>query len=190
MKSDQSLSSQVVVEPKTPQSAQTFYLAEYSALRDEIIRRMEWQHQILGLVLAAASAIVSFGDPSLMLTSPILFLLLSTLWINYDTRIAQLGKYIYNRIELGFVGPPGAWEASSEREGIPEHWGWLGSLERFSARGLLVGSQIAVVLIGWARTGWSLDNTPLLSLDLLIVLLTLLIMIGLVPDFARGKQKQ
>lgn len=170
-----------------PERSDQFYLAEYTALREEIVRRMEWQHQIMGLVLAAGSAVVSFGTPFLMLLSPILFLFLATLWVHYDVRVNQLGEYIYCQIETQFVGPKGAWESSPERQEEPKSLGWLGSLERFSARGLLVGSQIAIVIIAWTQTGWSLEYSLLLVWDLIVVVITLFIVKVLIPDYTRSE---
>ena len=75
----------------------TFLLAEYDALRGEILKRSEIQHQLLSFSLAALGALMAVGlkdSPSALLAYPILVLFLAVGWVYNDLQIAQIGLYI------------------------------------------------------------------------------------------------
>src|SRR5215213_9015593 len=90
-----------------------FALAEYSALRDEILKRIELQHQILNLALIIAGTVISVGfqfsnGPIILLIYPPIALVLSAGWEQNNLRIRQIGAYIRERTEPR--SSSGGWE--------------------------------------------------------------------------------
>jgi hypothetical protein len=61
-----------------------FMLAEYNALRDELLKRAEFQQQILSLTLVIFGTILTFGlqvhSASIILLYPLLSLFLAASW--------------------------------------------------------------------------------------------------------------
>ncbi|MGA1870953.1 MAG: hypothetical protein ACMUJM_20645 [bacterium] len=82
----------------------TEILAEYAALRNEIIKRMEIRNYLMTFAVAAAGTLLTFGNQKdipvlVMLIFPIFSVLLAFAWMNNDMHINNLGKYIKNHIE-------------------------------------------------------------------------------------------
>lgn len=77
--------------------------AEYSALREEILKLTEIQFQILVITLAAFGTMLATGiqykNAPIVLAYPILALFLAMGWINHAHGIDMLGAYIQNKIE-------------------------------------------------------------------------------------------
>jgi len=90
-----------------------FALAEYSALRDEILKRIELQNQILNLALIIAGTAISVrfqfsNGPIMLLIYPPIALVLSAGWEQNNLRIRQIGAYIRERTER--LSSSGGWE--------------------------------------------------------------------------------
>jgi hypothetical protein len=90
-----------------------FALAEYSALRDEILKRIEFQNQTLNLTLIIAGTAVSVAfqlsnGPIILLIYPPIALVLSAGWEQNNLRIRQIGIYIRERLEVR--SSSGGWE--------------------------------------------------------------------------------
>src|SRR5579859_4948694 len=87
--------------------ATTIHLAEYQALRAEILNRFNVQHQLFSLAIIAAGTIfvASIQNPNptvgaiLILGYPVLSLFLAAGWGHQDRRVWQAGTYIRERIE-------------------------------------------------------------------------------------------
>lgn len=120
-----------LAEPNTrPAQDKTheFLLAEYAALRQEILKRMETQHQVVSLSLTAFGVLGTVGfnnNISALLAYPILSLFLAMAWSQNDIRIGQIGQYICEEIEERLLDDKHGWE----------HW------HRFSDSGLFVGRR-------------------------------------------------
>ncbi len=86
----------------TTEFRREFFLAEYGALRDEILKRIEIVHQLKGGLLLAWSAILGFAIQSqsetkitqLLLLYPVLALAIAWLWAFNNRAIILLGNYI------------------------------------------------------------------------------------------------
>jgi hypothetical protein len=69
---------------ESPNSLPTFLITEYSALRSELVKRMELQHQLISLALIAAGTFLSVGleaDSTIMiLIYPFLAMFLASAW--------------------------------------------------------------------------------------------------------------
>lgn len=101
-------------KPKFDDRSADFLLTQYSALRNEIIKRMELQNQIISLMLIASGALISFGFqadlPIPILTTPLLVFFLASFWANHDVRIRHFGRYIRKYIEEAFLEADKGWE--------------------------------------------------------------------------------
>lgn len=93
-------------------------LAEYNALRAEILKRFEIQFQLVSLAIIAAGTIFITGIQTadhrvgtvLILGYPILALFLATAWGHNDRRVWQLGTYIREHIETALGVERLGWE--------------------------------------------------------------------------------
>lgn len=79
-------------------------LAEFSALRAEISKRSEAQNSLLSLNITALGTVGGFvlsqkADIKLLLLLPILSPVLGMLYLDHGTNIANIGRYIDERIK-------------------------------------------------------------------------------------------
>jgi hypothetical protein len=155
----------------SPNGISDFLLAEYAALRDEILKRTEIQHQLISIALIATGTFLAIQSVTVKLTYPILALFLSIAWVQSDIRIGQLGIYIREQIEgrLGNIG----WEhfLTPKRD-----LGKIGNLARFASLGILCGTQFLTVLVSLQATSFSTMDKVLLCLDSLVIILTIILL--------------
>ncbi|HVG00546.1 MAG TPA: hypothetical protein VND68_11960 [Chloroflexia bacterium] len=104
-------------EPKLPSAENTNvapgYELEYKALRDEIIKRIEFIYQTVTIILIVAGTFLSVGTqptiPSVvLLIYPVLAFLILVNWAYQIDLILQTGRYIRENIER--VIPGLGWE--------------------------------------------------------------------------------
>ncbi|PYS83088.1 MAG: hypothetical protein DMF70_07220 [Acidobacteria bacterium] len=122
-----------------------FLLAEYAQLKAEILKRSEFQHQLISIALVALGALVSVGlkeSPIAVLAYPMLALFLSALWIYNDGQIAQLGIYIQYRIEENLIGEGLGWEHAIKADPVSPI---IGKRIRIATRGILIGSELMAI---------------------------------------------
>ena len=92
-------------------------LAEYTALRNEIIKRIEIRHQLLAFLMIAFGTLLTVGAKQdglveAILIYPLLALAFAFAWMHNDMRIKELGDYISEHVEDGLLRqthPPGIW---------------------------------------------------------------------------------
>jgi hypothetical protein len=155
-----------------------FLKAEYVALRAEILKRMEIQHQLVSGALVVTGAFLTVGfsnTATLFLAYPIFALFIAVAWAQNDIRIRQMGLYIRERIEDNLLGEGRGWEhigASSKLSSA----GTLGSLSRLASRGTLIGTQLLVVLISLLKTSFPMEDIVLLVIDGIVIALTMLVL--------------
>lgn len=79
-------------------------VAEYTALREEILKRIEIQHQVISFTLIALGTILTVGfqtkNASIMLIYPVLALFLSALWLSNEHGVHKAASYIEKKIEV------------------------------------------------------------------------------------------
>jgi hypothetical protein len=164
-----------------------FLIQEYNALRGEVLKRTEIQHQLVSFALIATGTFLTIGlkdlkSPTVILAYPILAIFLHVLWYQSDGFIAKIGKYIRMHIEGRLLGSSGVgWEGylyNLRRE--KECW----SLSRFSAGGIFVGTEIVAVLLVLLTTGWSElnSNKMLVVVDLVIIACSTVLLLGYFDD--------
>jgi hypothetical protein len=138
--------------PDEPPTAVTtsIYLAEFQALRAEILDRSNGQRQVLSLAIIAVGTLFAASVQSanaeqsalLLLGYPILALFLASGWGHHDRRIVQIGRYIHSHIEeaLG-KDANGQYYLGWEHHPLP------GALEYVTARGIFVGTQLFAIVV-------------------------------------------
>jgi hypothetical protein len=150
-------------------------LAEYKALRDEVLARIGMRNQIVNfavIVLAALFA-VSARDggvpggtsPAVLLAYPILAFFLARGWVNHDTRIGEIGEYIRTRLENGSSGFQWDGYLFGKYQG-EKHWV---RPEAFFAAGLFAGTSALVTVLAVRAATLTPVLTGLLVLDLLAI---------------------
>lgn len=128
----------------------TIRLTEYQALRAEILKRFDIQHQLLSLAVIAAGTLfvagIQYANPTvgalIILGYPVLSLFLAAGWGHHDRRVWQAATYIRERIEPKVGVDRLGWEhfhpASSVGPG----------LQFLAARGVFIGTQVFAILVG------------------------------------------
>jgi len=141
-------------------------LAEYQALRAEILSRQSIQHQILSLAILAIGTLITVGIQShqaaIVLLYPVFAFFLATAWRSQDRGISQIGEYIRVRIEKAL--PPMDWEgfaaqARKKRKKV--------SFTIFAASGIFLGTEILSIVVGLVVTTPLRD--PLLNINGILI---------------------
>ena len=154
----------------SPQDSLDFLKTEYTALRGEMLKRVEIQHQLISLGLLASGTFISVGlqiSPTVTFAYPILGLFLIVAWTQSDIRIRQMGMYIRKRIEPHFLDEGQGWEQAKAQ--VHGSIGRLGSLSLLASRGILVGTQLLTLLISLLRTDFPPEDATLLAIDILVI---------------------
>jgi hypothetical protein len=157
-------------EPKeTTFDPARFHLAEYGALRAEILKKTDIQHQLLSLSLIALGTFITIGFESsatLLLVYPILAMFLAASWSHHDIRIAQLGDFIRSHHETKFFGEQGGWEQYHPSSDAGKA---VGSRISLASRGILIGSQILAVTLGLLKTTFLTHDLVVIGLDAVLI---------------------
>jgi hypothetical protein len=130
-----------------------FALAEYSTLREEILKRIELQNQILNLTLIIAGTMISVGfqltnGPIILLIYPPIALVLSAGWEQNNLRIRQIGIYIRERVERRFA--IGGWEQYRIDAGVKPT-----GTARFARLAFII-TQIVAMGLSWLQfSSWA-----------------------------------
>jgi len=171
--------SKNVEDTRTQTIDSPLLVAEYSALRDEILKRIEFQHQLVSLTLIVAGTFLTIGvqanvPSSALLVYPILALFLAAGWAQDDVRINQLSVYIREKIEkhLGGFG----WENYRQAERVYSRWGPFGSLGALSARGVFLVTQFLTIALALTRFAPSPQEIVLLVVDGIAILFTFILL--------------
>jgi hypothetical protein len=149
-------------------------IAEYTALREELLKLVDIQHQLITLTLLSfgtlVGASVPFNNTSIILTYPIIATFLAAGWFNHAYGIDMLGHYIQEHIE-NIVGTRNiGWENYSRKISIPH------TLVAFlGARGIFVVTQVIALITGVFGAAF---NKPLFLLALLSTIVSILLLVG------------
>jgi hypothetical protein len=143
-----------------------FLKLEYTALRGELIKRVELNQRLLEITLASAAAILTISSTQgaefsrVLLIYPILVMFLAFAWLHNDLRLRRLASYVKMQIEPAFQRQPNGsancigYESWLETHPYP-HEGRIGGM---SSIALFIIVQILVFLLGgegaWTETGY------------------------------------
>lgn len=151
--------------------------AEFTALKDEILERSRFQHQLVSLNLIATGTFLGVGlrpgvPASILLVWPFLTMFIAVAWEFNDFHIGRIGLYIKTDLEektaLG-------WEHFIDS--LPETWRlpfWSSIF--FHARGLFLGTQILMVVLASLGTDFKKIDVILYCLDLAAIVATFLLL--------------
>jgi hypothetical protein len=152
-------------------------LAQYNALRAEILKRSEIRYQIITINLVITGSILTFGlqtsSPSYVLfVFPMLGVFLASIWKHNGHWAQRASAYIREQIEkpIGIAG----WESAVLKEPHSQRW-----LFRVSVSGsaLFLGTQIITMSLGILRSSFSTLDVVMIVLDAVCVLLTMTILL-------------
>lgn len=152
-------------------TATPLVVAEYKALREEIVKRIELEHAVLNLTLVATGALFSVGlqaavPTSVLLIYPMLALFLAAEWMHHHVRDRQMGAYI---AELENEIPELKWE----------HWRYRAVTESgslrfvgvFSAAGVFISTQLVGIALAVVKANFTYVEWLLLILDVISVII-------------------
>lgn len=121
-------------------------IAEFNVTRDEILKRVELQHQLLSLSLIILGTILTFGiqtkSASIILLYPFIALFLTIAWTSSSTRIREMQLYIKTHIEEKLGEHIIGWEHFRMTIHRP-----FGSLTTLSAMGIFIGTELLAGIV-------------------------------------------
>jgi len=175
----QLLTDRIAVKPSVHQNqeshAQTVIVTEYKALRDEILKRLDFRYQLLNLILIVAGTFLTIGlqkdnPASILLIYPVLSLFLTASWAHNGVTILRIGEYIQERL-AGDFGEFG-WEAFYwKQEPLSVASGFLGKV---ASSGLIITTQILAIGLAVLKSNFTAIDIVLLICSLIAIVLTIL----------------
>jgi hypothetical protein len=135
--------------PPDENHVREFLKLEYTTLRGELIKRVEFRQRLLEIAVVSAGAILALNlawdqYPLILLAYPILVMFLGLGWLHHDQRLQKLATYIRMQIEREFQRP------SNTEENPVEYETWLDK-DRTRQEGRIGGmASIAVFLMSQA----------------------------------------
>lgn len=155
----------------------TTILTEYKALRDEIVKRVEFRYQIINLILIVAGTFLTVGvqsniPASVLLVYPILALFLLASWAHNGVAALRIGKYVREYIEKKVAGLN--WETNM-KEQFPQYqpFGLLGFL---STTGLVLTTQTLALVLALLKSKFTTIDIVLAVCGALSIFLTLILL--------------
>lgn len=122
-----------------------FLLTEYSALREEIIKRVELEYQLINLSLVTFGVIcgLSFQPQSslIILLYPLLAAFIVAGWVNSDNSVQCIAKYIKSQIEVKLGDGNTNWEHYIENQ-------ISNGLSALSVGGTFLGTSLFAIIVG------------------------------------------
>jgi hypothetical protein len=153
----------------------TLVVSEYKALRDEIMKRLEFRYQTVTLILIVSGTFLSVGvqtavPASVLLVYPLLALFLIAAWAHNGVATLRIARYIREHIELKTHGL--RWETYLKEEAphLPQPYGFLGTV---STTGLVLGTQLLAVVLALFKGNFTILDTVLLVCSLASFILAL-----------------
>ena len=137
---------------KIPESQLDGLLAEYNALRSEILKRIELRNSIMFGTLTFAGVLLGFGltTPSLALIYAIISMFLAAAWVQSDVIISNIGHYIREKLETPQTGL--RWETQRQKErAVSGKKNAFRPSAVFSTGGVFLATQAVAVLIAFSN---------------------------------------
>jgi len=161
--------------PRSPTEADigALLVAEYTTLRDEIVKRIEIQHQLVSLALIAPGTVLALGfqtsSASLMLAYPLLGMFLSAVWLSNSIAIHDIAAYIADQIQSRVGENFSFWEhfrisTNTRQVAILHFWG---------TRGIFIGTELLVLLAGITLVKFDTAQTIFLIIGIVSSVLTI-----------------
>jgi hypothetical protein len=155
-------------------------IIEYTALREEILKRMEFQHQFISLTLIIMATVLSIGlqlklPVSPLFVYPLVAVFLTLGWKHHNTRVSEIGRYIRNNIEskLEYLNWETYFHSKVDQEQprlAKQSW------RVFSAYGIFVGTQITTFLLALLRSNFTTIEIILSFGNLIVIIVSIRIL--------------
>lgn len=142
------MDSEQTTHPREEKNADEMLTVEYTSLREEIIKRIEIQHQLLSLALIAPGTVLAIGfqttNASLLFIYPVLGMFLSAVWLANSVAIYDIANYIKSQIKPRVGDDKSIWEHSrtsldTRRVSVLHFWG---------TRGIFIGTELLALFAG------------------------------------------
>lgn len=162
-------------------------IAEYNALRAEILKLTEIQFQIIVVTLASFGTVLTVGtqvkNAPILLAYPLLALFLVMVWINHAYGIDFLGTYIQNKIECQVGTENIGWESYSRRKPTTHSL-----LAFWASRAIFVLLQLIALVAGWIIMEVNVLTISLVVLSSISIAISAFVFIRAGITQARGKR--
>jgi hypothetical protein len=149
------------------------YELEYSALRAEILKRVELRQQIMSLALTIAGVFLGLGitTGSIALVYPPLAVFLAIAWVQNDSRIFDMALFIRDKLEPAIPGL--GWESfiQGKRQSDARQGKWRTTI--LSHGGTFLFTQAIAIGIGLIHFGFTTGEWILLAVDILSLILVI-----------------
>lgn len=170
---------------KKPENDQ-FLITVYSTLRDEILKRIELEYNLMYLSLATFGILCAAGSqfqsPLIVSLDPPLNVFLALAWVNSDTSIFHIAQFIKNKIELVLGEEDTSWEHYFESK--KRH-----ALSTLSVLGAFAGTSIlATILATWLELSPTIDVVTKTFLSVLAGVIFSIIAIILIWRYSYNRQ--
>lgn len=144
--------------------------AEYKALRDELLKRIEFRYQIINLTLVSAGTLLAAGtrdgvSASVLLVYPLVAAFLASGWTHNGDAIIPIARYIREELEVKIVGS--GWESYLSRH--PDRRFLYEDLGVIYAAGIFLSTQLIALTLGALKATASAPDVVLLIGDFLAV---------------------
>jgi hypothetical protein len=153
--------------------------AEYTTLREEVLRRIDARQQTLSVTMGLAGAFVGLGwgaGSTVLLMYPLIALFLAISWAQNEVFIKQINAYIRDNLENG----AGYQNYSRESKTEIRIWGW--PIEVIAIGGVFLLTQVMAIGLGMYRFENASIQWILLILDIAAV-----VGMGAVVNYIRQK---
>lgn len=175
-------------------SDMSFLLAQYTSLREEVLKRIELQHQLILGAVVAVGTILTIGiqaggspgsglpqGPSVLLIYPLVALFFALAWSQNDARNREITQHLAKSEEILLSNPAMGWEHVR----VSVRLGFLGSRKVFAARGIFIGSQLMTLIVFLFETQMlNLSTIDVISIVLNIAIIAATVLILRRPDKA------
>jgi len=152
-------------------------VAEYAALRDEILKRVEIRFQLTSLTIIIAGTLITAGlqkdmPASVILVYPILCVFLASSWVHHGTGLMRIGVYIRECHETRLDGS--MWESYQK---VHLHkTKFPGLLNLVASGGIFLSTQAIAVILALFKLSFTPIEMILLVGDLVAMATTFLLL--------------
>jgi hypothetical protein len=176
---DQLLSQEQERNALTQPEVMSAVLAEYTAMRTELLKHIEIRYQVINYSLVIAGVLFGIGfntrQPATFLAYPVLAMLLCWMWVDNGNTIMMIGSYIRDEIEMRyFQGRAICWELhigdpknyrNESRNGNNKDVVWSGST-------FLITQVISITLAVILKPEWNTFFKSGLVFNVLVIVAT------------------
>jgi hypothetical protein len=153
-----------------------YLVAQFEALREEILKDMDAQNQLIGLTLLIAGTFLSLGTQqsvaeSTLMVYPLLAVFLAALWSDKQVGIVRIGTYIRDRFD-SYVDEQWRWETYVAKV----YQNMRTSRNVWGVRGLFMVTQTLALVLALTRFHSTLVDEVGAGIDLIAIGVTFMLL--------------